>query len=86
VLANPVRLRILALLAIKPRYAYELSKKLSLSYPLIHLHLKVLERAGLVESDYVPGPRTKRVYKLKEFEIEVSPERLRRLGESLEDE
>jgi len=86
VLANPVRLKILALLSVRPRYAYELSKKLRLSYPLVHLHLKVLEKAGLVESDYVPGPRTKRVYRVKEFRVEVSPERLRELGVEVEGE
>jgi len=86
VLANPVRLEILALLSVRPRYAYELSKKLKLSYPLVHLHLRVLEKAGLVESTYVPGPRTKRVYRVKNFVVEISPERMRELGEGLEGE
>lgn len=84
VLANPIRLKILALLALKPRYPYELSKKLKISYPLVHLHLSVLEKAGLVESDYVPGPRTKRVYRMKDFELILSPKMFRQIGEELE--
>ena len=38
-LGNPLRLKMLALIAVKPRYAYELAKSLGLSYPLVHLHL-----------------------------------------------
>lgn len=84
VLANPIRLKILALLALKPRYAYELSKKLKISYPLVHLHLSVLEKAGIIESDYVPGPRTRRVYRLKDFRLVLSPEVFREIGEEIE--
>ncbi len=83
-LANPVRLRMLALIAVKPRYAYELAKLLGLSYPLVHLHLTALERAGFVESDYVGGPRTRRVYRLRDFQLVISRELLRKLGEKLE--
>jgi ArsR family transcriptional regulator len=85
-LANPVRLRMLALIAVKPRYAYELAKLLGLSYPLVHLHLTALERAGFIEGDYVGGPRTRKVYRLRDFELVISKELLRKLGERLESE
>lgn len=84
VLANPVRLRMLALIAVRPRHAYELSKLLGLSYPLVHMHLRALERAGLVEGAYAGDVRMKRVYQLKEFRIVLDGELLRRLGEKLE--
>ncbi len=77
VIANPIRLEILILLAERPRYPYELAKELKISYPLVHLHLNRLEKAGFVESRYVPGPRTKRVYTLRNFRVEISPEKLR---------
>jgi transcriptional regulator, ArsR family len=83
-LANPVRLRMLALIAVKPRYAYELAKLLGLSYPLVHLHLTALEKAGFVEGDYVSGPRTRKVYRLRDFQLVISRELLRKLGEKLE--
>lgn len=83
-MANPIRLKMLSLIAVRPRYAYELSKMLNLSYPLTYLHLSILEKAGLVESYYVEGPRTKRIYRLRDFEVKISPEVLRKMGEKLE--
>jgi ArsR family transcriptional regulator len=84
VLANPIRLKMLALIAVKPRYAYELSKYLKLSYPLTHLHLNILERAGFISGSYVEGPRTKKVYRLNDFQLTISGEVLKRIGEKLE--
>lgn len=83
-LANPIRLKMLALIAVKPRHAYELAKALGLSYPLTHMHLRALERAGFVESEVVEEARPKRVYKLKDFRLVISREELRKLGEKLE--
>jgi len=84
VLANPIRLKMLALIAVRPRYAYELSKYLKLSYPLIHLHLNLLEKAGFISGSYVEGPRTKKVYRLNDFQLVISGEILRKIGEKLE--
>ncbi|MCC6004368.1 MAG: winged helix-turn-helix domain-containing protein [Thermofilum sp.] len=84
VLANPIRLKMLALIAVKPRYAYELSKYLKLSYPLTHLHLNILEKAGFISGSYVEGPRTKKVYRLNDFQLTISGEVLKRIGEKLE--
>lgn len=83
-LANPVRLKMLVLIAVRPRYTYELSKPLELSYPLTHLHVTTLEKAGLVRSEIVPSPRPKKVYRLADFRVEVSPEALKEIGEELE--
>ncbi len=84
VLANPVRLKMLALIAARPRHAYELAKVLKLSYPLVHLNLTALERAGLIEGSYVGGPRTRKVYRLRDFELVINGDLLRKLGERLE--
>jgi len=84
VIANPMRLRMLALIAVRPRHAYELSKLLGLSYPLVHMHLRALEKAGLVEGAYVEEARVKRVYRLKDFQLVLDGENLRKLGEKLE--
>lgn len=83
-LANPIRLRMLALIAVRPRHAYELSKLLGLSYPLVHMHLRALEKAGLIEGAYVEEARVKRVYQLKDFRLVLDGESLRKLGEKLE--
>lgn len=73
-LANPTRLKMLALIAVKPRHAYELSKLLNLSYPLTHIHLRAMERAGLIEGSYIEEARVKRVYQLKNVHLVINPE------------
>lgn len=50
-LANPHRLRILALLHSGGRnYVSQLAREIGISRPLLHLHLQKLEDAGLVSS------------------------------------
>jgi ArsR family transcriptional regulator len=83
-LAHPVRLKLLYLLAEKERYVYELAKDLNLSRQVINLHLKRLEKAGFVESDLrleEDDMRAKKFFKLKEFEVSLSIEDLKRLFE-----
>ncbi len=50
-LANPHRLRIIALLTTGGRnYVSQLARDIGISRPLLHLHLQKLEAAGLVTS------------------------------------
>lgn len=50
-LANPHRLRIIAALANGGRnYVSQLARDIGISRPLLHLHLKKLEEAGLIVS------------------------------------
>ena len=50
-LANPHRLRIMAALTSDGRnYVSQLAREVGISRPLLHLHLKKLEEAGLVTS------------------------------------
>ncbi len=50
-LANPHRLRIIALLQNNGRnYISQLAREIGISRPLLHLHLNRLEEAGLVTS------------------------------------
>lgn len=50
-LANPVRRRLLELLATGPRTAGALAEEFDLSRPAVSEHLQLLRRAGLVGSD-----------------------------------
>lgn len=51
-LANPHRLRIIAMLVSGGRnYVSQLARELGISRPLLHLHLQKLEDAGLVVSN-----------------------------------
>ncbi len=52
-LANPHRLRIIALLTTGGRnYVSQLARDIGISRPLLHLHLQKLEAAGLVTSQF----------------------------------
>ncbi|CAN1565114.1 ArsR Predicted transcriptional regulators [Fimbriimonadaceae bacterium] len=50
-LADPTRRAILAALALGPMPVWEIAKPFDMSEPAVIKHLKVLERAGLVETD-----------------------------------
>jgi len=50
-LANPHRLRIVEVLAMRGRnYISQLAREIGISRPLLHLHLQKMEEAGLVTS------------------------------------
>jgi len=76
VLANPIRLEMLSSLYAGPKHVYALAKEMGLSYPLALLYLRSLEEAGLVESveNKLEGEREKRVYRVKPFKLEITPE------------
>ncbi|ASJ17533.1 transcriptional regulator [Thermococcus chitonophagus] len=81
-LANPVRLKILKLLCEKEWYVYELAKVLGISRQLLYLHLRKLEKAGLVESELrleEGDPRAKKYYRAKKFRIVIDNETIKGL-------
>jgi hypothetical protein len=61
-LADPARLRILGLLAERPRAGYELAQELELTPPTISHHMRRLDSAGLI--DVKPDAQA-RVYSLR---------------------
>jgi predicted transcriptional regulator len=80
-LGHPLRLKIIALLAGGELYLNEIANKLSVNRALAKVHLKKLERAGIVVSriELVEGEaKALRYYKLRQFDIQVSPQILRR--------
>ncbi|WP_456366065.1 ArsR/SmtB family transcription factor [Thermococcus sp.] len=81
-LSNPIRIRVLKMLCEKEWYVYELAKELGISRQLLYLHLKKLEKAGLVESELrlEPGdPRAKKYYRAKPFRIVIDNEIIKKL-------
>ncbi|WP_209476627.1 ArsR/SmtB family transcription factor [Thermococcus stetteri] len=83
-LSNPVRVRILKLLCQKEWYVYELAKELGISRQLLYLHLKKLEKAGLVESELRLEPddsRAKKYYRAKQFRVVIDNETIKSLEE-----
>ena len=86
VMSNPVRVRIIASLERKPKHIYALAKELKLSYPLVHLYLESLEKAGLVEGSMSAGvvdERERKTYHVIPFELKVTPALIRKLEENV---
>ncbi len=84
-LGNLTRLRVIAALAEGPMFVQELSSKLGVSYPLLHLHLKNMERHGIVKSEYKVGSDkatryVRRYFELVDFDIRVTPKLIADLG------
>jgi predicted transcriptional regulator len=77
-LANPHRLRILAALSERQVYVSELARELEISRPLLHMHLKQLERAGLVTGRHEVSADGKalRYFEVASFSEELTPERI----------
>ena len=75
-LANPHRLRIVAALDSGGRnYVSQLARDLEISRPLLHLHLKKLEEAGLVSSQLELSQDGKALnyFEVRDFAIELTP-------------
>jgi predicted transcriptional regulator len=75
-LANPHRLRVIAVLATGGRnYVSQLAREIGISRPLLHLHLQKLEEAGLVLSRLELGPEGKALnyYEIRDFAFALTP-------------
>ena len=82
-LAHPVRLSIVVLLAneVEDMYLNQIANKLEINRALAKIHLKKLEKGGIVKSRVVlveGEARALRYYKLQDFDIHISPEILRK--------
>ncbi len=80
-LGHPLRLKIVALLAGGELYLNEIANKLCVNRALAKVHLKKLERAGIVKSriELIEGEaKALRYYKLQQFDIHISPQILRK--------
>ena len=80
-LAHPIRLKIVYLLAKEGRSMYlsEIASKLGINRALAKIHLKKLEKAGIVKSRiyvFEEEARALRFYELLNFHVEVSPKKL----------
>ena len=74
-LANPHRLQMLAVLAEGPQYVSQLARQIGISRPLVHMHLKRLEDAGLVASQLQLSEDGKamRFYQVSQFTLSLTP-------------
>jgi DNA-binding transcriptional ArsR family regulator len=75
-LANPHRLRIVAALASGGRnYISQMARDLGISRPLLHLHLKRLEEAGLVigRLELSQDGKAHNYFEICHFDVELTP-------------
>ena len=86
-LSNPHRLRIIGALADGRNYVSELARVLGMSRPLLHMHLKKLEAAGLVTGslELSEDGKAMRYFETSGFEIELNAERISEAVKSLSD-
>ena len=85
-LAHPVRLKIVTLLAKENEEMYlnQIANKLEINRALAKIHLKKLERGDIVKSRVVlveGEARALRYYRLRDFNIHISPEQLKQEAE-----
>ena len=75
-LSNPHRLRVLAALSEGQEYVSQLARELTMSRPLLHMHLQRLEAAGLVTGHLELSEEGKamKYYDIAPFAIGLSPE------------
>jgi DNA-binding transcriptional ArsR family regulator len=77
-LANPYRLRIIALLKENRIYVSQLARELLISRPLLYMHLKKLEDVGLVTSklELSEGGRAVKYYEGVPFSIVLNQDNI----------
>jgi predicted transcriptional regulator len=74
-LANPHRLQIIAALVNETNYVSQLAREIGISRPLLIMHLKKLEDAGLVKSrlELSGDGKAMRYYEVVSFDIRLTP-------------
>ena len=85
-LANPQRLRILAALGDRRAYVSQLAREVGLSRPLLQMHLRKLEAAGLVSSqmELSRDGKAMNFFALTPFRLVLDPERIAVAAATLE--
>ena len=75
-LANPHRLQIITALVNETNYVSQLAREIGISRPLLIMHLKKLEDAGLVRSrlELSGDGKAMRYYEVVAFDIRLTPE------------
>jgi len=87
-LANPHRLRIVAALTLQGRtYVSQLAREIGISRPLLHLHLRKLEEAGLVTSrlELSSDGKALNYFEVAPFDIALTPQAIAQAARSLSD-
>jgi predicted transcriptional regulator len=84
-LASPHRMRIVQALAGGREYVSQLAREIGMSRPLLHMHLRRLERAGLVASalELSPDGKAMKYYELTAFNFTITPKTIAEAARTL---
>ena len=84
-LANPIRLRIVAKLTGGRDYVSHLAREIGVSRPLLHMHLRRLEAAGLVvgKLELSEDGKAMKFYEVADFDMRLTPSALAEAAQTL---
>jgi DNA-binding transcriptional ArsR family regulator len=84
-MASPHRLRIIAALAAGRNYVSQLARELGMNRPLLHMHLRRLEEAGLVIGtlELSNDGKAMKYFEAAPFALQLTPESVRRATATL---
>ena len=84
-LSNPHRMRVVATLVRGATYVSQLARELEISRPLLQVHLRRLEAAGLVTSELQISEEGKamKFYSVQPFALQLNPETIAHGANSL---
>ncbi|GAA2832903.1 ArsR/SmtB family transcription factor [Nonomuraea rubra] len=84
-LANPLRLRIIARLAAGRDYVSHLAREIGVSRPLLHMHLRRLEAAGLIAGslELSDDGKAMKYYEVTDFSLHLTASALAEAAKTL---
>lgn len=84
-LANPHRLRIIAILSEGRQYVSQLAREAEMSRPLLYMHLQKLEKAGMVktEMEISEDGKAMKYYELKSFDFHITQDLIKEAVKTL---
>ncbi|MCL2499056.1 MAG: winged helix-turn-helix domain-containing protein [Defluviitaleaceae bacterium] len=84
-LSHPMRIKIMGALYEQRRYVSELAKYMNMSRPLLYMHLRKLEEAGIVAGSYEisNSGKSMKYYEVIPFDICLNPELLKELAKNI---
>ncbi|MCF6471920.1 winged helix-turn-helix transcriptional regulator [Nonomuraea sp. MG754425] len=84
-LANPLRLRIIAQLAAGRDYVSHLARVIGVSRPLLHMHLRRLEAAGLIAGslELSDDGKAMKYYEVTDFSLHLTASALAEAAKTL---
>lgn len=84
-LASPHRLRVIATLARERNYVSRLARELGISRPLLQVHLRKLEAAGLVSAhlEFSEDGKAMKFYEVNKFVYTLTPQSIAFAAQSL---